>query len=123
MDFEPIYSGFESRESHDFFIYFFYVFFGIIVKVQICKCLYSDSPTLLPLMMPRPPAPSAFDIIWAVSLTIKLVQKYRSVALKWQCFVYIFLCQQYLHHPYRAVTVTSCNFFMYGHNTISKLKF
>ena len=29
---------------------------------------------------------------------------YRSVALKWQCFVYIFLCQQYLHNPYSAFT-------------------
>ena len=38
MDFEPMYPGFESRESHEFlFIFFFYVFFVIIITVQICK--------------------------------------------------------------------------------------
>ena len=57
--------GFESRGSHDFFIIiFFYIyFFGhyyYSANLQIQHyCLYSDSPTLLPLMMHRPPAPSA----------------------------------------------------------------
>ena len=68
MDFGPMCPGFESRESHDFFflfflILFFNVFFVIIITVQICKFnitgLYSVSPTLLLLMMPRPTAPSA----------------------------------------------------------------
>ena len=36
------------------------MFFVIIITVQIQHyCLYSVSPTLLLLMMPRPPAPSA----------------------------------------------------------------
>ena len=55
-----MYPGFESRESHDFLLLFFFMFFVIIITMQIQHyCLYSDSPTLLPLMMPRPPAPSA----------------------------------------------------------------
>ena len=41
MDSEPMYPGFESRDSHAFFIIifllFFYVFFVIIITVQICK--------------------------------------------------------------------------------------
>ena len=65
VDFEPMCPGFESRESHDFFfiIYFFYVFFCHYyhsANLQIQHyCLYPVSPTLLLLMMPRPPAPSA----------------------------------------------------------------
>ena len=71
MDFELMCPGFESRESHDFFFFFnffiyyffFYVFFCLYydsANLQIQHyCLYSVSPTLLLLMMPRPPAPSA----------------------------------------------------------------
>ena len=60
VDFEPMGLGFESRESLFFIYLFFYVFFVIIITVQIQHyCLYSVSPTLLLLMMPRPPAPSA----------------------------------------------------------------
>ena len=66
MDFESMGPGFESRELHEFiylFIYFFYVFFChyyYSANLQIQHyCLYSVSPTLLLLMMPRPPAPSA----------------------------------------------------------------
>ena len=57
--------GFKTRERHDFFFLFFYLFifydfFVIIITVQIQHyCLYSVSPTLLLLMMPRPSAPSA----------------------------------------------------------------
>ena len=65
MDFEHVYPGFESRESHEFFFYyFFYLFFMFFfchyyysANLQTQHyCLYSDSPTLLPVMMPRPPA-------------------------------------------------------------------
>ena len=62
--------GFESRKSHDFsFFFFFFIYFFFYVffchyyysaNLQIQHyCLYSVSPTLLLLMMPRPPAPSA----------------------------------------------------------------
>ena len=61
--------GFESRKSHDFSFFFFYLFFFLCfffghyyysANLQIQHyCLYSVSPTLLLLMMPRPPAPSA----------------------------------------------------------------
>ena len=38
----------------------FWVFFFIIITVRIQHyCLYSDSPNLLPFIMPRPPAPAA----------------------------------------------------------------
>ena len=68
VDFEHMYPGFESRESHEFFFItflysFFYVFFChyyYSANLQIQHyCFYSDSPTLLPFMMPKPPAPSA----------------------------------------------------------------
>ena len=75
MDFEPMCPEFESRESHDFFFFFFLIFLFFIylfiyfffvcyyyysANLQIPHyCLYSVSPTLLLLMMPRPPAPSA----------------------------------------------------------------
>ena len=71
VDFEPMYPGFESRKSHEFFLFFFYHFFMFFFFVFFCHyyysaklqiqhyCLYSVSPTLLLLMMPRPPAPSA----------------------------------------------------------------
>ena len=65
VDFEPMHPGFESRESHNFFFMFFFVichsaFFLSFVTVQIQHyCIYSDSPSLLSLVMPRPPAPSA----------------------------------------------------------------
>ena len=78
-DFEPMCPGFESRAWHDFFFFFFffgfflcfYFFFFVFFFVFFCHyyysanwqiqhyCLYSVSPTLLLLMMPRPPAPSA----------------------------------------------------------------
>ena len=69
MDFEPMCPGFESRESHAFFFFFFFLIFLFFMlfchydysaNFQIQhNCLYSVSPTLLLLMMPRPPAPSA----------------------------------------------------------------
>ena len=74
-DFEPMCPGFESREWHDFFLFFIFLFFNVFIyffffvifghyyysaNLQIQHfCLYSVSPTLLLLMMPRPPAPSA----------------------------------------------------------------
>ena len=54
VEFEPRLPGFESRYS----LHFFHIFAIITVEIQQ-YCLYSDSPTLLPLMMLRPPAPSA----------------------------------------------------------------
>ena len=60
--------GFESRESHNFFYVFFFffvicysaLFFLSFVTVQIQHyCIYSDSSSLLSLVMPRPPAPTA----------------------------------------------------------------
>ena len=69
MDFEPMYPGFESREYHDFFVIIIIIFYDFLSLLLQCKfansnsihdyCLYSVSPTLLPLMIPRPPAPSA----------------------------------------------------------------
>ena len=64
VDFEPMSPGFETRESHDFFLLIFFMFFFChyyySANLQIQHyCLYSLSPTLLLLMMPRPPAPSA----------------------------------------------------------------
>ena len=69
VELELMCPGFDSRESHEFFFmifYFFFMFFFflvIIITVQNLQirhnCLYSDSPTLFPLMIPRPPAPSA----------------------------------------------------------------
>ena len=73
MDFEPICPGFQSRESHDFFFliflfifflcfffFFFFCHYYYSANLQIQhSCLYSVSPTILLLMMPRPPAPSA----------------------------------------------------------------
>ena len=42
---------------------FLMFFFVIIITVQIQHyCLYSDSPTLLPLLKPRPPAPAALRL-------------------------------------------------------------
>ena len=63
VDFEPMCPGFKSRYFFFYlFFYLFYVFCVIIITVQIQHyCLYSDSPTLLPLMMPRPPA--RFDFL------------------------------------------------------------
>ena len=69
VDLEPMWPGFESRDSHDFFYYyylfFFYVFFFFWSLLLQCKFANStllsllSFPTLLLLMMPRPPAPSA----------------------------------------------------------------
>ena len=60
VDFEPMYRGFESRESHDFFFYAFFCHYYYSANLHIQHyCLYSVSPTLLLLMMLRPPAPSA----------------------------------------------------------------
>ena len=59
VNFEPIYPGFESDNCIIFFMFVSF-FFVIIITVQIQHyCLYSDSASLLPLMMGRPPAPSA----------------------------------------------------------------
>ena len=62
--------GFESRESHNFFYVFFFFFFLSFVTVHYFflsfvtvqiqhYCIYSDSSSLLSLVMPRPPAPTA----------------------------------------------------------------
>ena len=64
MDFEPMYPGFESRELNVFIgfftLCFFFGHYYYSANMQIQHyCLYSVSPTLLPLMIPRSPAPSA----------------------------------------------------------------
>ena len=70
VDFEPMCPGYDSRETHDFFFFFIFLFIFFFMffcchyynsaNLQIQHyCLYSVSPTLLLLMMPRPPAPSA----------------------------------------------------------------
>ena len=63
MDFEPMHPGFELGNRIIFFFFFFmffFFFFLSFVTVQIQHyCLYSDSPSLLSLVMPRPQAPSA----------------------------------------------------------------
>ena len=61
MDFEPMYPGFESRESHDIFFFYVFFFLSLLLQYKFANSthdysLYSVSPTLLPLMMPRPPA-------------------------------------------------------------------
>ena len=48
VDFEPMYSGFESRESHDFFL----SFFVIIITVQIRKFNITVSAQILLLYYP-----------------------------------------------------------------------
>ena len=57
VDFEPMYPGFESRETGDFFLLlfqFFYVsfFFVIIITVQICKFNITVSTQILLLITP-----------------------------------------------------------------------
>ena len=66
MDFELMYPGFESRNRMYFFIIFLLLFFLCFCHYYYSAnlhiqhyCLYLDSPTLLPLMMLRPQAPSA----------------------------------------------------------------
>ena len=63
VDFHPYFLGTNLGNRIIFLlIYFFYFiyFFAIFITVQIRHyCLYSDSHTLLPLMMPRPRASSA----------------------------------------------------------------
>ena len=52
--------GITSVLQTQFSSLFNFIFFVVIFTVQSQHyCLYSDSPTLLLLMMPRPPAPSA----------------------------------------------------------------
>ena len=69
VDFEPMCPGFESRVLHFFFFFDFLIYLSFLcffchyyysanLRIQH-YCLYSVSPTLLLLMMPRPPAPSA----------------------------------------------------------------
>ena len=67
VHYEPVRPVFKSQVVH-LFIYFFclFIFFYVFchyyysANLQIQHyCLYSVSPTLLLLMMPRPPAPSA----------------------------------------------------------------
>ena len=72
VEFESMRPGFETWVLRDFFFFFFFLLFLFIyflcyfchyyysANLQIQHyCLYSVSPTLLLLMMPRPPAPSA----------------------------------------------------------------
>ena len=67
VDFDPCIPGSNLGNCVIFFFYYFFYFFSFmffvylfIITVQIQHyCLYSDSPTLLPLMMAKPPAPSA----------------------------------------------------------------
>ena len=50
MDFESMYPGFESWETHDFFYYFllfFFMIFVIIITVQICKFNITVSTQIL----------------------------------------------------------------------------
>ena len=69
--------GSEFRESHDFFlflsyflffyffIFFFHYYYSANLQIQH-YCLYSVSPTLLLLMMPRPPAPSELSVLCSI---------------------------------------------------------
>ena len=74
VEFESMRPGFETWVLHDFFFFFFFFFLLFLFIYFLCYfchyyysanlqiqhyCLYSVSPTLLLLMMPRPPAPSA----------------------------------------------------------------
>ena len=59
-----MYPGLESRQSHVFiylFFFFFNVFFFVtIITVQICITVSTQFLLLYyPVIMPRPPAPSA----------------------------------------------------------------
>ena len=49
MDFEPMYPGFESRESHDFFFFFdFFIYFFFFLSLLLqCKFANSTSLSLL----------------------------------------------------------------------------
>ena len=97
VNYEPICPGFESRESHDFFFFFFldfiYLFFFFYVfchyyysanlQIQHYR-LYSVSPTVLLLMMPRPPAPSALCSIFSGAGKFFLAYRIRkSVCFTW----------------------------------------
>ena len=54
MDFEPVYLGFESRESHDIFLCIFFCHYYYSANMQIQHYgLYSVSPTLLLLGLQR----------------------------------------------------------------------
>ena len=66
VDLQPMSPGFESRKLHDFFFFFWFFFMFFFCHYYYSAnlqfqhyCLYSVSPTLWLLMMPRPPAPSA----------------------------------------------------------------
>ena len=59
VDFEPMYPGFENGNGMIFLCFFFcHYYYSANLQMQH-YCLNSVSPTLLLLMMPRPPAPSA----------------------------------------------------------------
>ena len=78
-----------------FFLLFFYVFFFChyyySANLQIQHyCLYSDSPTLLPLMMPRPPAPSAWVRypVWQHTFVFPSAFSRRAVVSYWRKYVH-----------------------------------
>ena len=52
VDFESMYPGFESRESHEFFIIIFFYVFVIIITVQISKFNITISAQILLLYYP-----------------------------------------------------------------------
>ena len=81
MDFEPMYPGFESRESHDFFFCQYY--YSANLQIQH-YCLYSVSPTLLLLMMPWPPAPSA---LWFLNYALYAYNTTSMVQLPYVCYM------------------------------------
>ena len=60
MDFEPMYPGFESRESHDFLIFFFFF-------CHLLQCKFANS-TLLSLLsfsyFITPYDAQPFDLYW-----------------------------------------------------------
>ena len=58
-------------------------FLAIFITVQIQHyCLYSDLPTLLPLMMPRPPVPSALLFFKGIALCAFLLALLLDLSLK-----------------------------------------
>ena len=84
VDFEPTYPGFESGESHTFFLIIFFCHYYYSANLQIQHyCLYSDSPTLLLLMMPRPPA---LWLAWTGMVAMLVIWHGLSVVESVECF-------------------------------------
>ena len=68
VDFEPMYPGFESRELHDFFIYFFMLFLVIFITEQFANSthdLLSVSYFITPYDAQASSAFSALIKLWS----------------------------------------------------------